>query len=133
MATSHCLRKNSTLAGGAAAKSNRFAYRIRVENISDWIADLGKQEEKVAPSKNKETADASLDEKRAVQLLGRSWRISECGPWPMSSSSLLSRLLEDRAIASENKSKGGNNEQDQEGDCKVIQIVNEPKTGAGKY
>ena len=98
----------------------RFAYRIRVENIFDVIADAKKWQ----AAGDSEHANAALDEHRAVQLLGRTWNISERGAGQ--ASSVLQRLLEEGVITDEE------NAHEQGGDLRVVQSVNEPRTGAGE-
>jgi uncharacterized protein affecting Mg2+/Co2+ transport len=93
---------------GLDKKSYKFAYRIRVENIADLI-----DEKKQPPSDD--SGDSSV-EHRAIQLLGRTWRISECRPKQEKHSSVLQRLLEQEDQAEE--------------ELREVQVVNEPRTGA---
>jgi uncharacterized protein affecting Mg2+/Co2+ transport len=109
-ATSTCLMRSSAPVGvsGLDKKSYKFAYRIRVENIADLI-----DEKKQPPSDD--SGDSSV-EHRAIQLLGRTWRISECRPKQEKHSSVLQRLLEQEDQAEE--------------ELREVQVVNEPRTGA---
>ena len=66
------------------SKQNRFAYRVRVENIMDVIDEMKKKNEGSNSSGSSSEGDAD-----AVQLLGRSWTISERGSLHKTSTSLL--------------------------------------------
>ena len=134
------------------SKKNRFAYKIRVENIVDIIDKMKKKKlssssssgsEESGPVDDEDDKMSSLGddvEHRAVQLLGRSWAISERGPWNKTSVSLLQKLLEDGVILRTNngsssvdgkEADGDDNDDDNE--LRVVQTLNEPTTGAGKY
>eukprot|EP00985_Skeletonema_marinoi_P010659 scaffold4994_cov125-Skeletonema_marinoi.AAC.4 len=119
VATSACLMRSSAGVGvsGLDKKSYKFAYRIRVENVADLL-DARKE----PPS---DDSGESSVEHRAVQLLGRTWRISECRTKKQKPSSLLQRLLEDGALIDENNQGG-----DAEEERRKVQVVDEPRTGA---
>ena len=107
----------------AQPKRYRFSYRVRVENIIDILDS--KMQPKEEENKSDISGTAEPVEHRAVQLLGRTWIISERG----SSSSALQRLVEKRGVAvTENGSQQsggvGINE------LRVTQTVNEPRGGA---
>lgn len=114
VASSHSMRQASFSARGGGERSNRFAYRIRVENISDWMASTKGRNEHFQLSKD------------AVQLLGRTWKIYERRSLATSSTS-LSRLLDEGAIPDGQKRK----EKEDDDGYRVTQSVNEPLTGAG--
>ena len=120
VATSSCLMRSSVGVGvsGLDKQSYKFAYRIRVENI----ADLLDAKEQQRPSYD--SGESSV-EHRAIQLLGRTWRISECRQKNEKPSSVLQRLLEDGAFMKEN-----NQEDETEEERIEVQVVNEPRTGA---
>lgn len=61
-----------------------------------------------------------------MQLLGRTWNISERGPWHKTSSSVLQRLLEEGVITNTDNSDDNNGADE----LRVAQTVNEPRTGA---
>jgi len=122
------------------SKQNRFAYRVRVENILDVIDDLKKKDEGNNSSESSEDA-ADIDEEeksssdgietRAIQLLGRSWTILERGPLHKTPTSLLQRLLEEGVVANTDdnvESAGG--EDINEDEFRVVQTVTEKRTGA---
>ena len=119
VATSSCLMRSSVGVGGTGVdkQSYKFAYRIRVENIADLV-DAKKQ------PPNDDSGESPV-ERRAVQLLGRTWRISECKQKNEQPSSVLQRLLEDGALTKEN-----NQEDEAEEEHIEVQVVNEPRTGA---
>ena len=122
VATSHFMR--SVGDPGAAGTKYQFAYRIRVENINDLI-DKEKNEEKSFD------LHPSAESHKAVQLLGRTWKISECGPLSGTPSSILSHLLEEEVSGLKNNQK---KKQKEDGENRrLIQMVHEPKTGAGKF
>lgn len=112
VATSCCLMRSSAAVGasGEDKKSYRFAYRIRVENIADLMETKNQ-------SFSDESGNSAL-EQRAVQLLGRTWRISECHHRPRKQ-----RLLDDGALLNEGS-------QDEQEERREVQVVNEPRTGA---
>ncbi len=118
-ATSTCLMRSSAHVGvsGLDKKSYKFAYRIRVENIADLI------DAKKKPHSD-DSGDSSV-EHRAIQLLGRTWRISEFRPKNQKHSSVLQRLLEEGALINDN-----NQEDVAEEELREVQVVNEPRTGA---
>lgn len=105
-------------------KRYRFMYRIRVENISDIIES---KEKKTGHSSDDDACNSPRLEHRAVQLLGRTWIISERSSQDKSSSSVLQRLLEKGTTEnnSVDEGQGGSSQ------WRVVQTVNEPKTGAG--
>ena len=105
--TSTCLMRSP------ATVSYKFAYRIRVENIADLI------------DATKHDSDDLSVEHRAIQLLGRTWRIFECRPKNQKPSSVLQRLLEDGTLMNNN-----NQEDEAEEERREVQVVNEPRTGA---
>eukprot|EP00584_Thalassiosira_punctigera_P014705 CAMPEP_0172552564 /NCGR_PEP_ID=MMETSP1067-20121228/45893_1 /TAXON_ID=265564 ORGANISM="Thalassiosira punctigera, Strain Tpunct2005C2" /NCGR_SAMPLE_ID=MMETSP1067 /ASSEMBLY_ACC=CAM_ASM_000444 /LENGTH=595 /DNA_ID=CAMNT_0013340569 /DNA_START=254 /DNA_END=2041 /DNA_ORIENTATION=- len=117
-------------ASAAAARRYRFCYRIRVENIADLVDPRRGEEEERSIDEGESSEYPISVERRAVQLLGRTWNISERGPWHKTSSSVLQRLLEEGVIAKlENASEkdalgAGSNK------LRVVQTVNEPRTGA---
>lgn len=134
------------------SKKNRFAYKIRVENIVDIIDEMKKKKsgsrrgsgsDESGPVDDEDDKKSSLGDDvghRAVQLLGRSWAISERGPWKKTSFSLLQKLLEDGVVLNTNngsssvagkEADGDDNDDDNE--LRVVQTLNEPTTGAGKY
>jgi len=119
VATSSCLMRSSSSVGvsGLDKQSYKFAYRIRVENIADLLDDAKTQ----PSSKSDDDSNKSSVEHRAIQLLGRTWRISECRPKNQKPSSVLQRLLET------NENNQGDETQDE---LKEVQLVNEPRTGA---
>ncbi|KAL7525357.1 hypothetical protein ACHAXR_003001 [Thalassiosira sp. AJA248-18] len=102
----------------SATNNYRFSYRVRVENIIDTIDPPKKKN-----TNKSEQSDESVVEHRAVQLLGRSWNISERG------SSVRQRLFEKILTKTTN-----DNENDGDGDneLRVVQSLHEPRTGAGK-
>lgn len=130
----------------SGTRKYRFCYRIRVENIADMIdaAALKNKNEietqtdgKEEGSEDKDGKEGSEDvEHRAVQILGRTWNISERGTstssWhKTSSSSVLQRLLEEGVITGiTNDGKNGNTDGDGSNALRVVQTVNEPRTGA---
>ncbi|KAL7551054.1 hypothetical protein ACHAWF_014253 [Thalassiosira exigua] len=98
----------------------RHSYRIRVENIFD-LADG-------ADEGGAEGEEGRPRGEQGVQFLGRTWIISEQGPWHTTSPSALRRLLEEGAISSV-----GNDDREHVGrgdELRVAQTVNEPRTGA---
>lgn len=117
VATSSCLMTSSTVPPGQY--TYKYAYRIRVENIVDLI-DAKKEALGDEPSD-------SAAENRAVQLLGRTWRISEVRPKNVNHVSTLQRLLEDGALTTEG---GQHNDHEDEEETREVQVVNEPRTGA---
>lgn len=117
VATSSCLMTSSTVP--PREYTYKYAYRIRVENIVDLI-----------DSKKASVGDESSDsavENRAVQLLGRTWRISEVRPKNVNHVSTLQRLLEDGALTKEG---GQHYDHEDEEETREVQVVNEPRTGA---
>ena len=112
VATSACLMRSSTgvgVSGQLDKQSYKFAYRIRVENIADILdkkPDSG------------ETSDDLAVEHRAMQLLGRSWRIFERRPMNQNPS-LLQALMDKN-----------NNGSDGKEEVREVQVVDEPRTGA---
>ncbi|KAL7457066.1 hypothetical protein ACHAWC_008564 [Mediolabrus comicus] len=118
VATSSCLMTSSTIPPGQY--TYKYAYRIRVENVVDLI-DTKKQPLGDEPS------DSAV-ENRAVQLLGRTWRISEVRPKNANHVSTLQRLLEDGALTKEGG--GQQNDHEDEEETREVQVVNEPRTGA---
>mmetsp|Transcript_15087 Transcript_15087/g.36221 ORF Transcript_15087/g.36221 Transcript_15087/m.36221 type:complete len:625 (-) Transcript_15087:141-2015(-) len=116
-----------------ASRKYRFSYRIRVENIADTLDDVAGEE-----GREQKTEDdgQQMAERRAVQLLGRTWVISERGPRQETSSSLLQRLLEEGTIANIENNDGKGDEKETAGDgdrgneLRIVQTINEPKTGA---
>ncbi len=117
VATSSCLMTSSTVPPGQY--TYKYAYRIRVENIVDLI-DAKKE------ALGDEPSDSAV-ENRAVQLLGRTWRISEVRPKNANHVSTLQRLLEDGALTKEG---GQHNDHEDEEETREVQVVNEPRTGA---
>ncbi|EED90868.1 predicted protein, partial [Thalassiosira pseudonana CCMP1335] len=113
VATAQCMHVSSTVVGGAE-KKYRYAYRIRVENIWDLISSNNEQDGK----------DEQPTDRKTVQLLGRTWNISEVSP--PSKSSLLTKLLEEGELKNANVDDSA---EVNEG-CKVVQKVYEPRTGA---
>ncbi len=105
------------------SKRYRFSYRIRVENISDIIDSTIDCKEY-----DSDACSSPCLERRAVQLLGRTWIISERSSQNESSSSVLQRLLEQGAteLYSEKKIMGSET-------LRIVQTVNEPRTGAGTF
>eukprot|EP00573_Skeletonema_grethae_P011980 CAMPEP_0201709156 /NCGR_PEP_ID=MMETSP0578-20130828/57949_1 /ASSEMBLY_ACC=CAM_ASM_000663 /TAXON_ID=267565 /ORGANISM="Skeletonema grethea, Strain CCMP 1804" /LENGTH=438 /DNA_ID=CAMNT_0048198107 /DNA_START=377 /DNA_END=1693 /DNA_ORIENTATION=+ len=120
VATSTCLMRSSSGVGvsGLDKKSYKFAYRIRVENIADLL------DSKEQPPKGDDSSESSV-EHRAIQLLGRTWRISECRLKNQEPSSVLQRLLEDGALTNKDYQEDETQEE-----LKEVQVVNEPRTGA---
>ena len=131
------------------SKKNRFAYKIRVENIVDIIDEMKKKLSSSSGSDSEESGPVDDDddkmlslgddvEHRAVQLLGRSWAISERGPWNKTSVSLLQQLLEDGVVLSTNNGsssvagKEADGGDDDDNELRVVQTLNEPTTGAGE-
>jgi len=124
--------------GGGVKRRYRFCYRIRVENIVDLIdmkkggknsgtRDVDDIVDGEHPSSEDPPAVARV-EHRAVQLLGRTWNISE-RPSHEAPSSVLQRLLEEGVMKKqENGSSRGKHDGSTE--LKVVQTVNEPRTGA---
>ncbi len=113
----------------SGASSYRFAYRIRVENIRD-IVDMGGEGEGGGGRRrdDHEGISTTADHGRAMQLLGRTWVISEQEPEHETTSSRLKRLLE------EGVSEGGSCDKGRRGgQFRIVQTVNEPRTGAGKF
>lgn len=106
----------------SGTKRYAFSYRIRVENISDIIDSAIKNKD----SDGDECNGPRL-EHRAVQLLGRTWIISENISQEETSSSVLQRLLEQGStqLNSDSEVLGSNQ-------SRIVQTVNEPKTGAGE-
>mmetsp|Transcript_17985 Transcript_17985/g.37482 ORF Transcript_17985/g.37482 Transcript_17985/m.37482 type:complete len:589 (+) Transcript_17985:35-1801(+) len=113
VASSHSMRQASFSARGGGERSNRFAYRIRVENISDWMTSNQGRNEHFQSLKD------------AVQLLGRTWKIYERRSLATSSTS-LSRLLDEGAIPDKQQRK----EKEDDDGYRLTQSVNEPLTGA---
>jgi len=115
-------------------KKNRFTYRIRVENIMDIIDEM-KQKKNERTSSIDSSDDDGL-EHRAVQLLGRAWVISERGPWHKTSSSLLQQLMEEGVEFTSTHSDNVDaettttDENVNNNKLRVVQTVNEPRTGA---
>jgi len=114
----------------SGTKKYRFSYRLRVENIADMIDAMKKKKQSADDDKGSEDDESLVVEHRAVQLLGRTWNISERGTKHDTSSSMLQRLLEEGVITStehndnvENDGGGGN-------ELRVVSTVNEPRTGA---
>lgn len=123
VATSSCLMRSSSSVGvaGLDKKSYKFAYRIRVENIADLLDDAKTQ----PPNRDNDSSESSV-EHRAIQLLGRTWRISECRTKNQEPSSVLQRLLENNgALTNDNNRDDYTREE-----LKEVQVVNEPRTGA---
>lgn len=115
-------------------KKYRFSYRIRVENIADVMDVMKMKEPQQQSDDGKEASEddeACVSEQRAVQLLGRTWNISERGSRHNASSSLMQRLVDEGVITSEsiehdtveNDDGGGNG-------LRVVSTVSEPRTGA---
>jgi len=131
VATSSLMMKSTE----SGTRKNRFSYRIRVENIADVIDEMNMKQqqltgesEDVADGCSKEDEDKSLVESRAVQLLGRTWNISERGKRHETSSNMLQRLLDEKAMASievDNVEKNGGGDE-----LRGVSTVNEPRTGA---
>ena len=117
---------------GGAKGNYRFAYRIRVENIFDIVDrdDARKEEEEEEEGKQRDDneGEPSTGQHKALQLLGRTWVISEREPKHETTSSKLKRLLE--GGLSEEGVKSTRTPPDQ---LRVVQTVNEPRTGAGKF
>ena len=113
VATSSLVKKRSK---AGSAKTYTFSYRIRVENISDIIDGAIKN-------------NSANTEHRAVQLLGRTWVISErTSSQDESTSAVLQRLLEQGITEQLNSDK---QEQESNHQFTIVQTVNEPRTGAG--
>ena len=121
-------------------KQNRFAYRVRVENIVDIIDEMKKENEGINSTEGS-SKDAGIEEEkssskgienRAVQLLGRSWTILERGPWHKTSTTLLQRLLEEGVIVnnSDDNVEAADDEDIDEDEFRVVQTVTEPSSGA---
>ena len=106
----------------SGTKRYRFSYRIRVENISDIIDSHIRNNDS-----DGDECDGPRLEHRAVQLLGRTWIISENISHEETSSSILQRLFEQgiTELNSESEDQGSNQ-------SRIVQTVNEPKTGAGE-
>ena len=112
VATSSLMKKPTA----GTAKKYKFSYRIRVENISDIIDGAIKN-------------NSANTEHRAVQLLGRTWVISErTSSQDESTSAVLQRLLEQGITEQLNSDK---QEQESNHQFTIVQTVNEPRTGAG--
>ncbi|KAL9185974.1 hypothetical protein ACHAXT_005212 [Thalassiosira profunda] len=106
----------------------RFCYRVRVENVCDAFDEKTAEILGGGESAEGKGADAKV-ERRAVQLLGRTWNIFERGPWHKTSSSVLKRLLEEGVILPE--SVNSTEEEDKEkNELRMVQTVDEPRTGA---
>ena len=103
------------------SKRYRFLYRIRVENISDIIDST------IDCKENDSDACSSRFDKRAVQLLGRTWIISERSSRNESSSSVLQRLLDQGTTELSSEKEIGSDQ------LRIVQTVNEPRTGAGTF
>jgi hypothetical protein len=116
--------------GGGAMGNYRFAYRIRVENIFDIVDrdDARKEEEEEGKQRDDDEGEMSTGRHKAVQLLGRTWVISEREPKHETTSSKLKRLLE-VGLSEE----GVNSTRTPPDQLRVVQTVNEPRTGAGKF
>jgi hypothetical protein len=116
--------------GGGAMGNYRFAYRIRVENIFDIVDrdDARKEEEEEGKQGDDDEGELSTGRHKAVQLLGRTWVISEREPKHETTSSKLKRLLE-VGLSEE----GVNSTRTPPDQLRVVQTVNEPRTGAGKF
>jgi hypothetical protein len=93
-----------------------------VENISDIIDSHIRNNDS-----DGDECDGPRLEHRAVQLLGRTWIISENISHEETSSSILQRLFEQgiTELNSESEDQGSNQ-------SRIVQTVNEPKTGAGE-
>jgi len=122
------------------SKQNRFAYRVRVENIVDIIDEMKKENEGINSTEGS-SKDAGIEEEksssegienRAVQLLGRSWTILERGPLHKTSTTLLQRLLEEGVITnnSDDNVEVADDEDIDEDEFRVVQTVTEPRSGA---
>ena len=121
------------------SKQNRFAYRVRVENIVDIIDEVKKRNEDINSIEGS-SKDADIEEEksssdgienRAVQLLGRSWTILERGPLHKTSTSLLQRLLEEGVITDTGDNvESADDEDTDEDEFRVVQTVTEPRGGA---
>ena len=131
VAVSSCLMMRQ-----GVSKQNRFAYRVRVENIVDVIDEMKKENEGNSGSSSKDAGiedEKSSDgiENRAVQLLGRSWTILERGPFHKTSTSVLQRLLEEGVITNNGDNVESADDEDiNEDEFRVVQTVTEPRTGA---
>jgi len=121
------------------SKQNRFAYRVRVENIVDVIDEMEKNEGNNSSSGSSEdTVDIEEDNKsiedienRAIQLLGRSWTILERGQSHKTSTSVLQRLLEEGVITDTGDNvESADGEDPDKDEFRVVQTVTEPRTGA---
>jgi len=131
------MRPNSSSSG--EMRRYRFCYRIRVENIMDILDNNNKRntkEEEEEPKKMEDGSSGQSDsastpsvEHRAVQLLGRTWNIYEHGPWHKTSVSMLQRLLQEGGIPNMENADDGIEKED-ENEMRVVQTVDEPRTGA---
>jgi len=121
------------------SKQNRFAYRVRVENIVDVIDEMKKENEGINSTEGS-SKDAGIEEEksssegienRAVQLLGRSWTMLERGPLHKTSTTLLKRLLEEGVITNtDDNVESADDEDTDEDEFRVVQTVTEPRGGA---
>ena len=130
VATSALMARPTAHGGAGSAVGNyRFAYRIRVENIFD-IVDRDDARKEVEGGKQRDDGECepSTGQHKAVQLLGRTWVISEREPKHETTSSKLKRLLEGGL-----SEEGINSTRIPPDQLRVVQTVNEPRTGAGKF